>query len=136
MLRVVGDSPYICLKTRENKTTACEERLFCGVFLMAFCFGPCISFLFRTTPIIVCESACVNNFVEDYLGNKYHVNCPQFSLVSEHEGGTLDSFIKNRLIGESVWSTRWFSREILKKICINSEYKSIGLFVYCVSYTQ
>jgi len=125
MLRVVGDSPYICLKTRENKTTACEERLFCGVFLMAFCFGPCISFLFRTTPIIVCESACVNNFLEDYLGNKYHVFCPQFSLVSEHVDGTLDSLIENRLIGESGATSSVWKLMNLRKICIYSEYKSI-----------
>jgi len=92
---------------------------------MAFCFGPCISFLFRTTPIIVCESACVNNFLEDYLGNKYHVFCPQFGLVSEHEDGTLDSLIKNRVIGESGAVARVRKVVSLKKICIYSEYKSI-----------
>jgi len=34
------------------KTNACEERSFLWSFAVIFIFGPCIIYLFRTTPII------------------------------------------------------------------------------------
>jgi len=49
----------------------------------------CISFLFRSTPIICFKSAYVNNFIEDYLGKKYHVFSLDLVLVSEHHSEPL-----------------------------------------------
>jgi len=46
---------------------------FFNSFLFLALNSTCISFLFSATPIIVFESACVNNFIGDYLRNKYHV---------------------------------------------------------------
>ena len=44
----------------------------CGVFQFLFIFGPCTIYLLRTTPIIICNTANVNNFVAIFLSKKYY----------------------------------------------------------------
>lgn len=61
--------------------TACEERsLLRGVFRICLFLVPDFCavlfvqlFYSETTPIIRSESACVNNFLVESLGKKYHV---------------------------------------------------------------
>jgi hypothetical protein len=58
----------------QNKTTACEERLFFVEFFRDVYFWPLNNFCIQELPLIIgIESACVNNIFEDYLGKKYHV---------------------------------------------------------------
>ena len=74
------------------------------------------------------ESACVNNFIEDYLRNKYHECCPQFRLVSEHEGGTLHTTRWTAPVGERVGVDRDGSGIILRKNKEFSEYNTVDLW--------